>query len=70
MDVELAKLNLTDETIFCVISDHGEAFGEHGLLGHNRIAFDELLHIPFCLRAPFSVEPGSKITRPVSSVDL
>ena len=70
LDVELAKLNLTDETIFCVISDHGEAFGEHGLLGHNRIAFDELLHIPFCLRAPFSVEPGSKITRPVSSVDL
>jgi arylsulfatase A-like enzyme len=53
-----------------VISDHGEAFGEHGLLGHNRIAFDEVLHIPFCLRAPFSVEPGTKITHPVSSVDL
>jgi lipoteichoic acid synthase len=70
LDVELARLNLTDEMIFCVIGDHGEAFGEHGLLGHNRIAFDELLHIPFCLRAPFLVEPGSKITRPVSSVDL
>ena len=70
LDVELARLNLTDEMIFCVIGDHGEAFGEHGLLGHNRIAFDELLHIPFCLRAPFSVEPGSKITRPVSSIDL
>ena len=70
LDVELARLNLTDEMIFCVISDHGEAFGEHGQLGHNRIAFDELLHIPFCLRAPFLVEPGSKITRPVSSVDL
>ncbi len=70
LDVEMTKLNLTDETIFCVIGDHGEAFGEHGLLGHNRIAFDELLHIPFCLRAPFLLEPGSKITLPVSSVDL
>jgi len=70
LDVEFAKLNLTDEMIFCVIGDHGEAFGEHGLLGHERIAFDELLHIPFCLRAPFSVELGSKITHPASSVDL
>jgi len=70
LDVEMTRLNLTDETIFCVIGDHGEAFGEHGLLGHNRIAFDEVLHIPFCLRAPSSVEPGSEITHPVSSVDL
>ncbi len=70
LDVELARLNLTDEMIFCVVGDHGEAFGDHGMLGHNRIAFDEALHIPFCLRAPFSVEPGTRINRPVSSVDL
>lgn len=70
LDVELARLSIADETIFCVIGDHGEAFGEHGLLGHNRIAFDEILRVPFCLRAPFSLEAGSKITQPVSSVDL
>ncbi|MEA3225379.1 MAG: LTA synthase family protein [Planctomycetota bacterium] len=70
LDVELTRLNLADETIFCVIGDHGEAFGEHGQFGHERIAFDELLHIPFCLRAPFSLGPTGKITHPVSSVDL
>jgi phosphoglycerol transferase MdoB-like AlkP superfamily enzyme len=70
LDVELARLGLADETIFCVVGDHGEAFGEHGLLGHERIAFDELLHIPFCLRVPFSAEPGKKITQPISSIDL
>jgi len=70
LDVELAKLNLVDKTIFCVIGDHGEAFGEHGLLGHERIAFDEVLRIPFCLRAPFLAEPGTRITELVSSVDL
>lgn len=70
LDVELANLNLTDKTILCVVGDHGEAFGEHGLLGHERIAFDEVLRIPFCLRAPFLVEPGTKIMEPVSSVDL
>ncbi|UCF00024.1 MAG: sulfatase-like hydrolase/transferase [Planctomycetota bacterium] len=69
LDAALAKLNLTDKTIFCVIGDHGEAFGEHGLLGHERIAFDEVLRVPFCLRAPSLVEP-TKVTLPVSSVDL
>ena len=70
LDAELAKLNLTDKTIFCVIGDHGEAFGEHGLLGHERIAFDEVLHVPFCLRAPFLIEPETTVTKAVSSVDL
>lgn len=70
LDVELTRLGLADQTIFCVIGDHGEAFGEHGLFGHERIAFDELLRVPFCLRVPFSAEPGRKITKPVSSVDL
>ena len=70
LDVELAKLKLIDKTILCAIGDHGEAFGEHGLLGHERIAFDEVLRIPWVMRAPFLVEPGSKVAEPVSSVDL
>jgi len=70
LDVELAKLNLTDKTILCVVGDHGEAFGEHGLLGHSRIGFDEVLRVPWVIRAPFLVESGSKVMEPVSSVDL
>jgi len=70
LDVELANLNLTDKTIVCIVGDHGEAFGEHGQLGHALIAFDEVLRIPFCLRAPFLVQPASKVTEPVSSIDL
>ena len=70
LDVELEQLNLTNETIFCIVGDHGEAFGEHNLLGHERIAFDEVLRIPFCLRAPFLVEAGRKDESVVSSVDL
>jgi arylsulfatase A-like enzyme len=70
LDVELAGLNLADKTIFCVVGDHGEAFGEHGALGHERIAFDEVLRIPFCLRAPFLVWPETNVNEPVSSIDL
>ncbi|MBN2316649.1 MAG: LTA synthase family protein [Sedimentisphaerales bacterium] len=70
LDVEMTQLNIAQETIFCVVGDHGEAFGEHGLLGHERIAFDEALRIPFCIRAPFLVEAGRKESRLVSSIDL
>jgi lipoteichoic acid synthase len=70
LDVELGSLGITDNTILCVIGDHGEAFGEHGLLGHERIAFDEVLRIPFCLRAPFLAKTGVEMSEPASSIDL
>jgi arylsulfatase A-like enzyme len=70
LNVVLTRLNVADKTIFCVIGDHGEAFGEHGLLGHERIAYDEVLRIPWVIRAPFLVEPGRRVTQPVSTIDL
>lgn len=70
LDARLSELGVADETILCVAGDHGEAFGEHGLLGHERIAFDEVLRVPFCLRAPYLVEAGRKIEAPCSSVDV
>jgi phosphoglycerol transferase MdoB-like AlkP superfamily enzyme len=70
LDGELSKLGLAEKTIFCVIGDHGEAFGEHGQMGHERIGFEEVLRIPFVLRAASLAEPVGKVTRPVSSIDL
>lgn len=70
LEAELAKLNLVDNTILCVVGDHGEAFGEHNLSGHERIAFEEVLRVPFCLRAPSLVKPETKVKKPVSSIDL
>jgi lipoteichoic acid synthase len=70
LDVEIESLGITDNTILCVIGDHGEGFGEHGLLGHERIPFDEVLRIPFCLRIPFSVRTGVKVLSPAGSIDL
>jgi len=70
LDTELVRLNLADDTILCVIGDHGEAFGEHGLLGHEGMAFEEVLRVPFCLRAPSLVKPQTRVRKPVSSVDL
>jgi phosphoglycerol transferase MdoB-like AlkP superfamily enzyme len=70
LDAELTELNLTDKTIVCIIGDHGEAFGEHGLQGHERIAFDEVLRVPWVIRAPSLVKPGTRVEEPVSSIDV
>jgi arylsulfatase A-like enzyme len=70
LDARLKKLGLREKTIFCVIGDHGEAFGEHGLHGHERIVFEEVLRVPWVMRAPDVIEAGLKIKKPVSSVDL
>lgn len=70
LDTKLAGLGLADKTILCVIGDHGEAFGEHGPQGHERIAFDEVLHIPWVMHSRSLIKPGTKVTKPVSSADL
>ena len=70
LDEQLTGLHLGENTIFCVVGDHGEGFGEHRIMGHERLGFDEVLRIALCLRAPMLIEPGTRVTDPVSSTDL
>jgi phosphoglycerol transferase MdoB-like AlkP superfamily enzyme len=67
---QLKELGLDQETIFCVVGDHGEAFGEHGRLGHDMIGFDEALHVPWLITGPIGVRPGTRILLPTSSIDV
>ena len=49
---EFKKRNLLDKTIFIILGDHGEAFGEHGLKQHNYILWEEGLRVPGIIYAP------------------
>ncbi len=49
-----------DRTILVVTSDHGDAFYEHGHLGHGTTLYGELLRIPLLIRYPPAVEPGRR----------
>ncbi|MBC7363101.1 MAG: sulfatase-like hydrolase/transferase [Candidatus Aminicenantes bacterium] len=49
---EFKKRNLLDKTIFIILGDHGEAFGEHGLNQHNYILWEEGLRVPGIIYAP------------------
>src|SRR5262249_294862 len=35
-----------ERTVILSTSDHGEAFGEHGVSGHRRMFFEEIVHVP------------------------
>ncbi len=49
-----------DRTLFVLTSDHGQAFGEHGMIWHGVRTDEEMLRIPLLLRLPHG-ERGGKV---------
>ena len=73
----LQQLPAAARTVIVYTSDHGEAFREHGNMGHTFSMFDEEIHVPGWINAP----PGtltdeeranivSKRDQPLTHVDL
>jgi arylsulfatase A-like enzyme len=46
------RQGLAANTVFIVLGDHGEAFGEHGRYVHDMVIYDEGLHIPLVMWGP------------------
>ena len=57
-----------NQTVVLVTSDHGEAFGEHGRMGHNTTVYDEMVHVPFVLRVPDDWLPDAVDTASLASL--
>jgi arylsulfatase A-like enzyme len=60
---------LGDDTIWIVLSDHGEEFWEHGSLGHGTLPFEEVLGVPLVVRGP-GVARGVRRADPLHHLDL
>jgi arylsulfatase A-like enzyme len=58
-----------EQTMVVVTADHGEEFGEHGSVGHDRTHYRELLHVPLVLRGA-GLPAGVRVAEPVSLTDL
>lgn len=68
------RLGFEQNTLFMMVSDHGEPFGEgkhgHGIMRKCRPwPYEELAHIPFIVRCP-GVKAGQRIKAYVQSVDV
>ncbi|HEV2387109.1 MAG TPA: sulfatase [Candidatus Acidoferrales bacterium] len=67
---ELSRRCLLRNTLLIVTSDHGEAFGEHGLVDHANALYFPLIHVPLVFRWPGHIPPGVRVAQPVSTKDI
>ncbi|MGZ4779433.1 MAG: sulfatase, partial [Thermoanaerobaculia bacterium] len=64
----LAALERDPNTIVVVLADHGEQFGEHGLVQHGNSVYRQVLQVPLVIRIPG--EPPSRVPAAVSITDV
>lgn len=62
--------NLVDKTLIVIMSDHGEAFWEHGQEGHARTLFREVQGVPLLIIPPFKIPGGIVVEPQVANVDI
>ena len=58
-----------DNSIVAVVSDHGESFGEHGLVFHGHFLYDDLTRIVFVLQGR-GVPAARREELPVAGIDV
>jgi arylsulfatase A-like enzyme len=66
----LKERGLWDNTLFIVLSDHGEEFDEHGGWLHGQSAYEELLRVPLIIHFPQGQHAGQRVQSVVSLVDV
>jgi arylsulfatase A-like enzyme len=66
----LRQEGILDETLVVVTADHGEALGEHHMLGHNLSLASWLVRVPLVLRLPGRFEGGNAVEDVVRLEDL
>jgi arylsulfatase A-like enzyme len=65
------ELKLGEDTLLLFLSDHGHAFGEHGVAGKVPSAmYPELIEIPFLIRHPEGKKSGSSSDYHASTHDI
>ena len=64
------KLGMRDNTLVVLLSDHGEGLGEQGFVGHGRWLYESTVRVPWIMRLPGRIKPGTVIGRNVSIMDL
>ncbi len=64
------ELGLYEDTVFVVLGDHGEAFGEHGRFQHDNVPYEEGLRVPMLFHDPQRFQGGARLKGPVNQLDV
>jgi arylsulfatase A-like enzyme len=66
---KLQEVGIRDSVLLVFAADHGEAFGEHGIPGHQDVMYDEVLNAPLIIQYPGMGTPR-RIAEPVELLDV
>ncbi len=70
LTAHLEQLGIERKTLIVVTADHGDAFGEHGLLVHpTDQMYSEIVDVPLIFYWPGTLPPG-RIETPVTTLDI
>ncbi|MCI0436063.1 MAG: sulfatase-like hydrolase/transferase [Gemmatimonadetes bacterium] len=67
---ELERRSVLENTIVIIASDHGEMFGEHGMMGHIGRVYSTVIGVPLLISWPRVLPSGRVIEEPVSTARL
>ena len=59
-----------DDTLFILVGDHGQAFGEHGQLFHSGELYEPVTHVPLWIHFPRGENGGTTAHAEASLVDV
>lgn len=66
----LREMDVYDEALILLLSDHGESLGEHGQPAHEALIYREAIQVPLILKLPRGARGGSLVERPVQLIDV
>ncbi|MEM8710722.1 MAG: sulfatase-like hydrolase/transferase, partial [Planctomycetota bacterium] len=65
----LKERDLFDRSVIVVTSDHGEAFGGHGIVEHSKDLYEDVVRVPLIVKLP-GQEVGRRVRERASSVHV
>jgi glucan phosphoethanolaminetransferase (alkaline phosphatase superfamily) len=66
----LRDRGLADDTLVVITSDHGEAFGEHEVMGHATGIYNQVLHVPMMIWNPRMFSECQRVEKVGAHVDI
>lgn len=67
---KLEALGLADNTLVIFTTDHGHLFGQHGLHAKGPFMYEDMIRIPYIVKMPGHIAPGSSSSAMLSLVDV